>query len=230
MLIGKEKQCFPRQSKLVFFLVGPLKLIIGFLFFYVANDVNFATRFVPDFRKSEEEASVLALGGEVVVRRHRDSLENQSAVFISISLASKRRLLAQMKVAFGGVEPVSQQPPCQPEQTGTLSALALPGIVFHITCFSLVELVLFPYEEEFVKYFNWDNPELAPCGLINCGNSCFANVILQCLSWTRPLVAYLLERGQTNECRILSFANQCFKLVCATIGASSVNLKPCREN
>lgn len=61
------------------------------------------------------------------------------------------------------------------------------------------EEVLFPYEE-FVKYFNWDHPELAPCGLMNCGNSCFANVILQCLSWTRPLVAYLLERGHKNEC------------------------------
>jgi len=89
----KRKRCFPRRSKHVFFLVGPLKLIIGFLFFYVANDVNFATRFVPDFRKSEEEVSVLALGGEVVVRLHRDSLENQSAVFISISPASKRYVL-----------------------------------------------------------------------------------------------------------------------------------------
>ncbi|XP_010432837.1 PREDICTED: ubiquitin carboxyl-terminal hydrolase 18-like isoform X2 [Camelina sativa] len=59
--------------------------------------------------------------------------------------------------------------------------------------------VLFPYEE-FVRYFNWDNPELAPCGLMNCGNSCFANVILQCLSWTRPLVAYLLEKGHKSEC------------------------------
>ncbi|ESQ54024.1 hypothetical protein EUTSA_v10024675mg [Eutrema salsugineum] len=59
--------------------------------------------------------------------------------------------------------------------------------------------VLFPYEE-FLYYFNWDNPELAPCGLMNCGNSCFANVILQCLSWTRPLVAYLLEKGHKREC------------------------------
>ncbi|ESQ46454.1 hypothetical protein EUTSA_v10000088mg [Eutrema salsugineum] len=60
--------------------------------------------------------------------------------------------------------------------------------------------VLFPYET-FVKYFNWDKPILAPCGLINCGNSCFANVVLQCLSWTRPLVAYLMERGHKRECR-----------------------------
>ncbi|XP_013599821.1 PREDICTED: ubiquitin carboxyl-terminal hydrolase 19-like [Brassica oleracea var. oleracea] len=60
--------------------------------------------------------------------------------------------------------------------------------------------VLFPYET-FVNYFNWDKPTLAPCGLTNCGNSCFANVVLQCLSWTRPLVAYLLERGHKRECR-----------------------------
>ncbi|CAH8363739.1 unnamed protein product [Eruca vesicaria subsp. sativa] len=60
--------------------------------------------------------------------------------------------------------------------------------------------VLFPYEA-FVNYFNWDKPTLAPCGLTNCGNSCFANVVLQCLSWTRPLVAYLQERGHKRECR-----------------------------
>ncbi|XP_043709374.1 uncharacterized protein LOC122658462 isoform X2 [Telopea speciosissima] len=60
--------------------------------------------------------------------------------------------------------------------------------------------ILFPYDE-FVKLFNWDKPGFPPCGLINCGNSCFANVVLQCLSCTRPLVAYLLEKGHRRECR-----------------------------
>ncbi|XP_061368081.1 ubiquitin carboxyl-terminal hydrolase 18-like [Gastrolobium bilobum] len=59
--------------------------------------------------------------------------------------------------------------------------------------------VLFPYDE-FVKLFNWDKPGFPPCGLLNCGNSCFANVVLQCLSFTRPLVAYLLEKGHRREC------------------------------
>ncbi|CAL9063189.1 unnamed protein product [Musa banksii] len=59
--------------------------------------------------------------------------------------------------------------------------------------------ILFPYNE-FVKLFNWDNPGFPPCGLVNCGNSCFANVVLQCLACTRPLVAYLLERGHIREC------------------------------
>ncbi|KAM1572762.1 hypothetical protein ACFXTI_042820 [Malus domestica] len=59
--------------------------------------------------------------------------------------------------------------------------------------------ILFPYEE-FVELFNWDKPGFPPCGLLNCGNSCFANVVLQCLSSTRPLVAYLLEKGHRREC------------------------------
>lgn len=59
--------------------------------------------------------------------------------------------------------------------------------------------ILFPYDE-FVKLFNWDKPGFPPCGLLNCGNSCFANVVLQCLASTRPLVAYLLEKGHRTEC------------------------------
>ncbi|XP_050364468.1 ubiquitin carboxyl-terminal hydrolase 18-like [Argentina anserina] len=59
--------------------------------------------------------------------------------------------------------------------------------------------ILFPYDE-FVKLFHWEKAGLTPCGLLNCGNSCFANVVLQCLSSTRPLVAYLLEKGHRNEC------------------------------
>ncbi|XP_022731320.1 ubiquitin carboxyl-terminal hydrolase 18 isoform X2 [Durio zibethinus] len=60
--------------------------------------------------------------------------------------------------------------------------------------------VLFPYDE-FVKLFNWEKPGFPPCGLLNCGNSCFANVVLQCLVSTRPLVAYLLEKGHRKECK-----------------------------
>ncbi|KAL5559571.1 hypothetical protein UlMin_035782 [Ulmus minor] len=59
--------------------------------------------------------------------------------------------------------------------------------------------ILFPYDE-FVKLFNWDKPGFPPCGLLNCGNSCFANAVLQCLAFTRPLVAYLLEKGHRSEC------------------------------
>ncbi|KAI4376217.1 hypothetical protein MLD38_014004 [Melastoma candidum] len=63
-----------------------------------------------------------------------------------------------------------------------------------------IEKVLFPYEE-FLELYRWDNPGFPPCGLINCGNSCFANVVLQCLASTRPLVTYLLKKGHKKTCR-----------------------------
>ena len=36
--------------------------------------------------------------------------------------------------------------------------------------------------------------------------SCFANVVLQCLSFTRPLIAYLLEKGHHGECNVVNWA------------------------
>ncbi|KAK4387696.1 Ubiquitin carboxyl-terminal hydrolase 16 [Sesamum angolense] len=50
----------------------------------------------------------------------------------------------------------------------------------------------FPYEL-FVKLYTWKERELRPSGLINCGNSCYANAILQCLTFTPPLTAYFLQ-------------------------------------
>ncbi|CAL5440121.1 unnamed protein product [Camellia sinensis] len=65
---------------------------------------------------------------------------------------------------------------------------------------STSDMILFPYED-FVELFDWDKRGFPPCGLLNCGNSCFANAVLQCLVYTRPLVAYLLEKGHRKECR-----------------------------
>lgn len=65
---------------------------------------------------------------------------------------------------------------------------------------SLLKKVLFSYED-FMNLFNWEDEGCSPCGLLNCGNSCYANVVLQCLSCTRPLVAYLLKIGHARKCR-----------------------------
>ncbi|KAL3677976.1 hypothetical protein R1sor_020932 [Riccia sorocarpa] len=59
--------------------------------------------------------------------------------------------------------------------------------------------VLFPYKS-FVKFFTYDRLGVPPCGLINCGNSCFANVVLQCLTYTRPLTTYLLDGSHGEKC------------------------------
>ncbi|XWS27439.1 hypothetical protein CRYUN_Cryun26dG0115300 [Craigia yunnanensis] len=59
--------------------------------------------------------------------------------------------------------------------------------------------MLFPYEE-FVNFFQCDVFDLSPRGLLNCGNSCYANAVLQCLTCTKPLSIYLLQRSHSRAC------------------------------
>ncbi|WVZ92464.1 hypothetical protein U9M48_038527 [Paspalum notatum var. saurae] len=59
------------------------------------------------------------------------------------------------------------------------------------------ESTLFPYEL-FVKLYG--KVELHPFGLHNLGNSCYANAVLQCLMFTRPLTTYLLEGLHSKNC------------------------------
>ncbi|GMH24239.1 hypothetical protein Nepgr_026082 [Nepenthes gracilis] len=68
--------------------------------------------------------------------------------------------------------------------------------------------MLFPYKE-FTKFFQYEIPDLAPRGLLNCGNSCYANAVLQCLSCTKPLVVYLLKRTHSRTCCIKSWCLLC---------------------
>lgn len=59
--------------------------------------------------------------------------------------------------------------------------------------------MLFSYEE-FSEYFQCENFNMAPRGLLNCGNSCYANAVLQCLTCTKPLLIYLLKRTHSSGC------------------------------
>ncbi|TVU05509.1 hypothetical protein EJB05_48675 [Eragrostis curvula] len=59
------------------------------------------------------------------------------------------------------------------------------------------ESAIFPYEH-FVRLY--DKVELRPFGLHNLGNSCYANAVLQCLMFTRPLTSYLLGRLHSKNC------------------------------
>ncbi|EEF48611.1 conserved hypothetical protein [Ricinus communis] len=58
---------------------------------------------------------------------------------------------------------------------------------------------LFSYDL-FVKLYASNKVEMRPCGLINCGNSCYANAVLQCLAFTPPLTAYFVQGLHSKEC------------------------------
>ncbi|KAL2234919.1 UNVERIFIED_CONTAM: Ubiquitin carboxyl-terminal hydrolase 15, partial [Sesamum indicum] len=57
--------------------------------------------------------------------------------------------------------------------------------------------MIFPYEE-FVKCFKFEVFNMTPRGLVNCGNSCYANAVLQCLTCTKPLIVYLLRQSHSR--------------------------------
>ncbi|KAL7091140.1 hypothetical protein ACP275_12G087000 [Erythranthe tilingii] len=57
--------------------------------------------------------------------------------------------------------------------------------------------MIFPYEE-FVKCFQFEALNFTPRGLVNCGNSCYANAVLQCLTYTKPLIVYLLRQSHST--------------------------------
>ncbi|TVU33240.1 hypothetical protein EJB05_25030 [Eragrostis curvula] len=68
--------------------------------------------------------------------------------------------------------------------------------------------VLFPYED-LVKFFQYEVRGISPRGLFNCGNSCYANAVLQCLMSTKPLMIYLLLRLHSKDCCSKSWCLMC---------------------
>ncbi|KAM0944547.1 putative ubiquitinyl hydrolase 1 [Dioscorea sansibarensis] len=68
--------------------------------------------------------------------------------------------------------------------------------------------VLFPYED-LVKLFQCEVWDVSPRGLLNCGNSCYANAVLQCLTCTKPLMVYLLRRLHSRTCCVKDWCLMC---------------------
>ncbi|XP_051127059.1 ubiquitin carboxyl-terminal hydrolase 17-like [Andrographis paniculata] len=52
----------------------------------------------------------------------------------------------------------------------------------------------------FLQLYSCDDVELHPFGLVNCGNSCYANAVLQSLIFTRPIASYLLKGLHSKTC------------------------------
>uniref|UniRef100_A0A1D1YT64 ubiquitinyl hydrolase 1 n=1 Tax=Anthurium amnicola TaxID=1678845 RepID=A0A1D1YT64_9ARAE len=68
--------------------------------------------------------------------------------------------------------------------------------------------MLFPYEE-LVKFFQCEVCDVFPRGLLNCGNSCYANAVLQCLTCTKPLTVYLLRGMHSRTCSVRDWCLMC---------------------
>ncbi|TXG60104.1 hypothetical protein EZV62_014677 [Acer yangbiense] len=71
---------------------------------------------------------------------------------------------------------------------------------------------IFPYDL-FLKLYSYDEVELCPFGLTNCGNSCYANAVLQCLAFTRPLTSYLVQglHSRICKCAVDTMQSVCLK-------------------
>ncbi|GER34498.1 ubiquitin carboxyl-terminal hydrolase [Striga asiatica] len=66
--------------------------------------------------------------------------------------------------------------------------------------------IIFPIKL-FMQLYSCDDVEIHPYGLVNCGNSCYANAVLQCLTFTRPIASYLLHGVHSKTCRKM---DRCF--------------------
>ncbi|KAL2504507.1 Ubiquitin carboxyl-terminal hydrolase 17 [Abeliophyllum distichum] len=53
----------------------------------------------------------------------------------------------------------------------------------------------------FMQLYSCGDVEFHPFGLVNCGNSCYANAVLQCLAFTRPFSSYLLHGFHSKTCQ-----------------------------
>ena len=52
-------------------------------------------------------------------------------------------------------------------------------------------------------FMDWQQRQGPGAGLFNLGNSCYINVILQCLTYTPPLANYLLSSKHSQACEYL---------------------------
>ncbi|KAL5670310.1 hypothetical protein ACJX0J_022531, partial [Zea mays] len=88
--------------------------------------------------------------------------------------------------------------------------------------------VLFPYED-LVKFFQYEARGISPRGLFNCGNSCYANAVLQCLMCTKPLMIYLLLRLHSKDCSSKKWCLMCeLEQYASTLRESGGPLSPSR--
>uniref|UniRef100_A0A803VWX5 USP domain-containing protein n=1 Tax=Ficedula albicollis TaxID=59894 RepID=A0A803VWX5_FICAL len=66
--------------------------------------------------------------------------------------------------------------------------------------------IVSPYEK---ICMDWQQRQRPGAGLFNLGNTCYVNVILQCLTYTPPLANYLLSSKHSQSCQQQGFCMMC---------------------
>ncbi|XP_062507774.1 ubiquitin carboxyl-terminal hydrolase 36-like isoform X2 [Corticium candelabrum] len=65
---------------------------------------------------------------------------------------------------------------------------------------------LFPVERVEMQ---WKASRRVGSGLANLGNTCFLNSVMQCMTYTAPLINYLQSGDHTRQCRMVGFCAMC---------------------
>uniref|UniRef100_U3JDQ7 USP domain-containing protein n=1 Tax=Ficedula albicollis TaxID=59894 RepID=U3JDQ7_FICAL len=82
--------------------------------------------------------------------------------------------------------------------------------------------IVSPYEK---ICMDWQQRQRPGAGLFNLGNTCYVNVILQCLTYTPPLANYLLSSKHSQSCQQQGFCMMCTmeahvrKVLCSSASA-----------
>uniref|UniRef100_A0A8C3H2U7 Ubiquitin carboxyl-terminal hydrolase 36 n=1 Tax=Corvus moneduloides TaxID=1196302 RepID=A0A8C3H2U7_CORMO len=71
---------------------------------------------------------------------------------------------------------------------------------------ALPQSIVFPPEK---ICMDWQQRQRPGAGLFNLGNTCYINVILQCLTYTPPLANYLLSYEHSQSCQQQGFCMMC---------------------
>uniref|UniRef100_A0A8C5X2Z6 USP domain-containing protein n=1 Tax=Malurus cyaneus samueli TaxID=2593467 RepID=A0A8C5X2Z6_9PASS len=87
---------------------------------------------------------------------------------------------------------------------------------------ALPQRIIFPPEK---ICMDWQQRQRPGAGLFNLGNTCYINVILQCLTYTPPLANYLLSYEHSQSCQQQGFCMMCImeahvrKVLCSSASA-----------
>ncbi|CAN7101081.1 unnamed protein product [Brassica rapa subsp. narinosa] len=149
----------------------------------------------------EHEGEKIALGHGKTTSEPSSSAPSAALSFSTIPLPSKAISKPRVSQASSSssVLKTSMQKVVQHFRPPKSSKLTQPSTSVNEMSFSY---------EMFVKLYR-DRIELQPFGLVNLGNSCYANVVLQCLAFTRPLISYLIRGIHSKACRKKSWCFVC---------------------